>query len=131
MYSEEILDHNAHPLHKNDGINGDIVKEFSNTSCGDKITIELKVKGNIVTAGSYTGVGCAISQASADMMIDAMIGKKLDEITQLREDFTVLIHDGKNNTKLGELNSFENISKMPARVKCALLPWQIIDEINH
>ena len=127
MYNEVLLDHNMHPQHKG-AIKSD--KKFSlvNASCGDKYDLFLRMDGEVIAEASFDGQGCAISQASMDMMIALIIGKSLDEAAALAKKFGLLIQTGKTQVELGEANVLVDVSKMPARVKCAELAWSWL---NH
>ena len=79
FYNEILTDHNLHPGHKHDLPDANLVLEGVNPSCGDDIWLKLKVENDEIVDGAFVGDGCAISQASADMMLDLIIGKKKDE----------------------------------------------------
>ncbi len=111
LYRELILDHYQHPHNHGEIPDADISYEDSNPLCGDKIRIDIKLKGNVVEAVRFNGKGCAISQASASMLTDELIGKSLDEIKKMDKDFVINL--------LG-------IPLGPARIKCALLPLKVI-----
>lgn len=127
MYNEEILDHNTHPYNKGIDFKATHEKQLHNASCGDKLTVKLRVENNIIKDVGFDGAGCAISQASADMMLDLLRGKTLDEARALKDKFLQMIKTGKTAPELDEVNALVGISKMPARVKCAELAWQILD----
>ena len=91
FYNEVVTDHNMHPLHKHAIENPDFEMEGVNPSCGDEITLQLKVKDGVITEGGFVGDGCAISQASADIMIDMVIGKKTEEALHLADLFIRMI----------------------------------------
>lgn len=132
FYNEVVTDHNMHPLHKHPLENPDIEMEGVNPSCGDELTIQLKEKDGIITDGSFIGDGCAISQASADIMIDMIIGKTLDEARHLADIFIRMIKSEATPEEIEELQeagALADISHMPARVKCAVLGWHTLDEI--
>ena len=103
-----------------------------NPSCGDNITLNLKVQDGIIVDGSFTGSGCAVSQASCDMMLDLVIGKTVEEASSLNESFMKMIR-GENSEEdleaLDEAAALQDISKMPARVKCAVLGWRTMKEM--
>ena len=95
FYNEVLTDHNMHPYHKHDIDNADLELEGVNPSCGDDIILKLKfddAKKTIVD-GAFTGDGCAISQASADIMLELIIGKPIDEAVHLSELFLKMIKD--------------------------------------
>ena len=132
FYNEVVTDHNMHPLHKQPVENPDIEMEGVNPSCGDEITVQLKVKDGVITDGGFVGDGCAISQASADIMIDMVIGQPVEEATRLANIFIRMIKGEatpEEIEELGEAGALSDISHMPARVKCAVLGWHTVDEM--
>ena len=132
FYNEVVTDHNMHPLHKHAVENPDIEMEGVNPSCGDEITVQLKVKDGVITDGGFIGDGCAISQASADIMIDMVIGLKVEEAQHLANNFIRMIKGEatpEEIEELGEAGALSDISHMPARVKCAVLGWHTVDEM--
>ena len=129
FYNEVLTEHNLHPEHKHEleGANYELLGV--NPSCGDEITLKLKVENNIIRDGSYVGDGCAISQASADMMLDLIIGRPKEEALHLADVFSRMIKDKISEEELEELEEagvLQNISHMPARVKCAMLGWRTL-----
>lgn len=104
-----------------------------NPSCGDEITLELEITDGIIKDAAFTGVGCAISQASTDIMIDLMRGKTVEEAHRLAQLFTSMIKrevtDDAALEELDEAIALKNISNMPARVKCAVLAWHTLEDI--
>lgn len=123
FYNETLLDHSAHPLHKGEIADADIVFAAKNTTCGDSIKVFLKTSGNTITDASFTGVGCAVSQASADIMLDSIIGKELDEAKHICKTFLSYWKSGKDAKKIGEARAFADIRLMPARTKCVTTVW--------
>ena len=83
FYNEILTEHNLRPEFKHDLPDADIVLEGVNPSCGDDIWLKLKVDGDVITDGAFVGDGCAISQASADIMLGMIIGKTKDEALRL------------------------------------------------
>jgi nitrogen fixation NifU-like protein len=110
----------------------DVVLKGRNPSCGDEIELELKLKEDIIEDASFTGVGCAISQASTSMMIDLIKGKSVEEAKRLMDLFLGMIkREITKDELLEELEdaaALKNISNMPARVKCAVLSWHTLGE---
>lgn len=104
-----------------------------NPSCGDDIDLQLKIKDGVIEDASFNGSGCAISQASADMMCDDIIGKSEDEALRLAEIFMGMIRgtvtDESQKEELDEAASLEDIAHMPARVKCATLGWRTMKDM--
>ena len=132
FYNEVVTDHNMHPLHKQAIEDPDFEMEGVNPSCGDEITLQLKVKDGVITDSGFVGDGCAISQASADIMIDMVIGKKTEEALHLADLFIRMIKSEATPEEIDELQeagALADISHMPARVKCAVLGWHTLDEM--
>ena len=115
FYNEILTEHNIHPEFKHDLPDADIVLEGVNPSCGDDIYLKLKMDGDTIVDGAFVGDGCAISQASADIMLGMIVGKKKDEALKEIES-------------LEEASALKDISHMPARVKCAVLGWRTLKE---
>lgn len=98
-----------------------------------EITLSLKLNNNIIEDASFQGSGCAISQASTDIMIDLMLDQPIDKAKELCRLFIGMVQgtitDEKELAPLDEALTFKNISKMPARVKCAVLSWHTMETI--
>ena len=132
FYNEILTDHNLHPGHKHDLPDANLVLEGVNPSCGDDIWLKLKVEDGRITDGAFVGDGCAISQASADMMLDLIIGKSEEESMKLAEIFLRMIKGEVTDEEMDQLEEasvLKDISHMPARVKCAVLGWHTMEEM--
>lgn len=132
FYNEILTDHNLRPGHKHELEGANLVLEGVNPSCGDDIWLQLKVENDVIVDGSYVGDGCAISQASADMMLDLIIGKSVEEAKSLSNLFMRMIRGeavGSELDHLEEASVLQDIAHMPARVKCAVLGWRTMDEL--
>lgn len=133
LYREILNEHNINPSHKKDMDSPSFCLEGVNPSCGDQITLQMKLdQNNVITDASFTGSGCAISQASVDMMADLVIGKTKEEALALADIFDRMIKDKiteEDLEKLDEAASLQDISHMPARVKCAMLGWRTMKEM--
>lgn len=132
LYREILNEHNINPVHKTELPGANIQLDGVNPSCGDNITLNLKVENGVIVDGSFTGSGCAVSQASCDMMLDLVIGKTTDEARKLDDIFMEMIRgeaSEENIEKLDEAAALQDISKMPARVKCAVLGWRTMREM--
>lgn len=126
LYQEVILDHYKNPHHK--GVPDVATKvHHVNPSCGDEIDLSLTLEGKRVTTVVWDGIGCSISQASASMMTDLVVGKISDDALELVQEFTVLMQskgaEKGNEDRLEDAVALSGVSKFPARVKCALLGW--------
>ncbi len=133
LYREVLNEHNLNPIHKENIDNPTFCLEGVNPSCGDQITLQMKLgnDGKIENA-SFIGSGCAISQASVDMMVDLVIGKTKEEALSLAEVFDKMIKGSITEQELEQLDeaaALQDISHMPARVKCAMLGWRTMKEM--
>ena len=131
FYNEILTEHNVHPEFKHDLPDADIVLEGVNPSCGDHIWLKLKTDGDTIVDGAFIGDGCAISQASADIMLGMVIGRKKDEALQLGQTFMRMIQGEASEEEiesLEEASALRDIAHMPARVKCAVLGWRTLKE---
>ena len=132
FYNEILIDHNMHPAHKHELPDADLEMRGYNPTCGDDITLRLKVADGIVVDGAFTGSGCAISQASADMMLDLVIGKPKEEALRLADIFLRMIKSDATDEEIEELEEagvLQDVSHMPARVKCAVLGWHTLEQM--
>ena len=131
FYNEILTEHNIRPEFKHDLPDADIVLEGVNPSCGDDIWLKLKLDGDTICDGAFVGDGCAISQASADIMLGMVIGKKKEEAIQMGEIFMKMIRGEATDEEidsLEEASALRDIAHMPARVKCAVRGWRTLKE---
>ena len=131
FYNEILTEHNVHPEFKHDLPDADIVLEGVNPSCGDDIWLKLRTDGDTIVDGAFIGDGCAISQASADIMLGMVIGRKKDEALQLGQTFMRMIQGEASEEEIEsmeEASALRDIAHMPARVKCAVLGWRTLKE---
>lgn len=132
LYQELILDHGRRPRNFGplEGATHDAVGH--NPLCGDRITVYLLVDGDVVSGVSFEGQGCAISQASASLLTEAVKGKPVKSALSLFRKVTALVtgrdEDGALETEveLGKLAVFEGVRQYPMRVKCATLAWHTL-----
>lgn len=129
--STTFMEHNSHPDYKYEMDSPTCSHEGINPSCGDELTLQLRVESGVVEEASFTGHGCAISQASADIMADLITGETVEEAKRLAGLFLAMIRGGKLSEQdmedLDEAAQLKDISHMPARVKCAELAWRTLD----
>lgn len=120
-----------HPDFKHDIEDADIVLDGINPSCGDEIQLKLKTDGDIITDGAFVGDGCAISQASTDIMLGMIIGQSKEKALEYADIFMRMIKGEASDEEidsLEEASALRDISHMPARVKCAMLGWRTLSE---
>ena len=134
IYKQVIIENTKEKEHKKE-IEG-IEKEGVNPSCGDELKIYVKMDkdNNIIEEISFTGRGCAISEASANIMAEILKGKTKEEAKKIITTFFDMIKlneidDEKLIEVLGDAYAFKNIAYMPSRVKCAFLSWKTLEKI--
>ena len=131
FYNEILTEHNMHPDFKHDIEDADIVLDGINPSCGDEIQLKLKTDGDIITDGAFVGDGCAISQASTDIMLGMIIGQSKEKALEYADIFMRMLRGEASDEEidsLEEASALRDISHMPARVKCAMLGWRTLSE---
>ena len=143
LYQEIILDHYKNPHGK--GLRDEFEAEVHhvNPTCGDEVTLRVHVAEGVVEDVSYDALGCSISQASASVLYDLVVGKPVDEAMGIHEEFLALMQ-GKGEVDpdedvLEDGIAFAGVAKFPARVKCALLSWMawkdatlsVVEEAGH
>lgn len=129
MYQDVILDHYKHP-HGRGLREGDAEVHHVNPTCGDEITLRVRYDGETIADVSYEGQGCSISQASASVLNELLVGKELAQARRIQGAFLELMQsrgqitpDDTMEELLEDAVAFAGVSKYPARVKCALLSW--------
>ena len=132
LYTELILEHNQDKRNKHELSQFTVLEHGHNPSCGDDLTLQADIQDGVIKDAAYTGSGCAISQASASMMIDLIKGQTVEEGLRLIELFLGMIKkevtDDEQLEELEDAIALKNISNMPARVKCAVLAWHTLKE---
>ena len=131
FYNEILTEHNVRPEFKYDLPDATIKLEGVYPDCGDDIFLNLKLEDGIIQDASFCGDGCAISQASADIMIGMIVGKTKEEALHLSDLFLKMIKGTATEEEVDELeeaSALQDISHMPARVKCAVLGWRTLRE---
>ena len=135
VYTAALMEHNAHPDYKFALDDFTHEHEGVNPSCGDEMVLRLRLSadGQTIEEAAFTGSGCAVSQASADIMADLITGESVDEARRLSALFIRMIQGDEltqdEQDDLDEAYELESISRMPARVKCAELAWRTLDEM--
>lgn len=134
LYQEVILDHYRSPHHKGLSANKDIQVHHNNPSCGDEVTLNLSMKGGVVTDLTWDGVGCSISMASTSVMSDLLVGKGYKDAMNILDNFVELMQSkgqsGGDESILEDAVAFAGVSKFPARIKCALLGWMAFKDAS-
>jgi nitrogen fixation NifU-like protein len=134
LYQEVILDHYKNPQNKKLDPNSDAQVHHVNPSCGDEITLGVILEGDLVKSVTWDGVGCSISQASASIMSDLVLGKTLPQAQEIADNFLELMQS--KGTVEGDPEVLEDavalagVSQYPARIKCALLGWMAFKDAS-
>lgn len=133
LYNDLIMEHSMNSYNKKKLDKCDFCEKGHNPNCGDEISLEMKLNGDVIEDMAFSGHGCAISQASTSIMIDTLKGKTIEEAKEIIKTFIDMIKreetDEETLKKLEDAIAFRNVSNMPARVKCALLAWHTIEDI--
>lgn len=133
IYTAALMQHNSHPDYKYEMEGCTCSHEGVNPSCGDELTLQLRIEDGAIEEASFVGSGCAVSQASADMMADLITGETVEEAKRLVGLFLGMIKgetlSEEDKEDLDEAAELESISRMPARVKCAELAWRTLEKL--
>ena len=131
IYTEIITEHSRSTRNKHHIEAPTAVLQGVNPSCGDEISLEIREENGVIADAAFTGMGCAISQASASIMVDLIKGQPVAEAMRLAQLFLGMITGTETEDavleELDEAIALRGIAKMPARVKCAVLPWHTLE----
>lgn len=129
LYQEIIIDHNKNPRNFHEMDHPTVEAKGYNPLCGDKLTVYLMLSGDVIQDISFMGCGCAISQASASLMTDALKGKTVEEAHALFEKFHRMLtsDDDVQSIAIDKLTVLAGVRAFPARVKCATLGWHTLE----
>lgn len=128
MYKEVILDHYKRPRNRGTLQAATVSGEGLNPSCGDELELFLAIEDGVISEAKFVGEGCAISQASASMMTEAITGKPVREVLELSTKFKAMIGGEAPDDALGDLKTLQGVAKLHARVKCATLSWVTLEQ---
>ena len=133
LYREIILDHYRRPRNRGELPDPDTKVRGNNPICGDEVTLYLKIGDDTITAARSVGNGCSISQASSSIMTQAIVGRSLEDALALVGAVEGMMRGGgvPEGPNLDDLAALEGVGKFPARVKCALLPWETLKQSIH
>ncbi|HYU66179.1 MAG TPA: SUF system NifU family Fe-S cluster assembly protein [Jatrophihabitantaceae bacterium] len=130
MYRDIIIDHYKHPQHRGLPANYDAEVHHVNPTCGDEVTLRVRIADGSIADLGWVGEGCSISQASTSVMSELVVGRPVGEALALQDKFLHLMQSqgqaaisDADADALDDAVAFEGVSKYPARVKCALLGW--------
>lgn len=127
LYRRVIMDHYKNPRNRGAFADDAVTVNLNNPTCGDRISLQLKVKDGIVEDAKYTGDGCSISMSSASMMTEAIKGKSMEEALNLAERFSSLMQGEEQEfDEYEDIEALSGVNKFPARIKCATLAWNAL-----
>ena len=130
LYKEVILDHYKNPRNKRDLPGAELSCSKNNPLCGDEITIHAHLSDGRVADVAFEGRGCSISQASASMLTEAVMGKPVGEAEKIASEFRSMM-EGKlepDEEEFGDLVALKGVVKYPVRIKCAVLAWDVLQD---
>lgn len=125
------MDHYKNPRNRGQLEDSTLTAELNNPSCGDRISLQLKITDGVVEDIRFEGEGCSISMASASMMTQAVKGKKLEDALKMSEKFSQMMLGEKidpEDLALDDIIALEGVSKFPARIDCATLAWKAMEK---
>jgi nitrogen fixation NifU-like protein len=127
LYRETVLVHARHPHNKGTFISADREGEGTNPVCGDRVGLQLLMDKDLIREARFHGSGCALSQASASMLTDAVTGRPTQEVESLIAEVEHLLRgEEAGDADLGELEGLRGVVRFPVRVRCALLAWKVL-----
>ncbi|MBD7966941.1 MULTISPECIES: Fe-S cluster assembly sulfur transfer protein SufU [Paenibacillus] len=127
LYRRVIMDHYKNPRNRGTFADDAVTVNLNNPTCGDRISLQLKVKDGIVEDAKYSGDGCSISMSSASMMTEAVKGKSMEEALNLAERFSSLMQGEEQEfDEYEDIEALSGVNKFPARIKCATLAWNAL-----
>lgn len=132
LYHDIILEHYEYPRNKGTLDHPDGASRGANAMCGDDLLVQVKLRDDAVPEVAWDGHACAIGEASASMMAEAVEGCAKDEARRLvksvRGMLTGKAEEADGEAELGDIAALEGVRQYPVRVKCALLAWEALDE---
>lgn len=132
LYRETILDHYHNPRNRGTITDATVSTEGVNPLCGDELRLFLKIEDGVVQDIKLESRGCSINTASGSMMSELVLGKSLEEAKAVISEFKkMMLNKGEDielSEELEELEALQGVKKYPVRIKCALLPWNTLDE---
>lgn len=123
LYTQIIMDHYRHPKNRHEVPDADIKEHLLNPLCGDEVTVYAKLDGGTVSEVGFEGQGCSISQASASMMTERLMGKSREEAEAQIKEFKAMMVGEKEFPEMDDLAALKGVIQYPSRIKCATLAW--------
>ncbi|WP_424475412.1 Fe-S cluster assembly sulfur transfer protein SufU [Oceanobacillus kimchii] len=132
LYRQVIMDHYKNPRNRGTLEGDSVTVDMNNPTCGDRIQLQLHVVDGIVQDAKFEGEGCSISMSSASMMTQAIKGKNIEEALEMSHTFSdMMLGNDVDTEEMGDIEALQGVSKFPARIKCATLPWKAMEKGVH
>ncbi|AQS55856.1 Fe-S cluster assembly sulfur transfer protein SufU [Novibacillus thermophilus] len=131
LYRRVIMDHYQKPRNRGTLEDDAVSVELNNPTCGDRISLQMRVEDGIIKEAKFLGEGCSISLASASMMTEAVKGLKVEEALDLSRMFSQMMQGKEVDFErfpLEDIEALQGVSKFPARIKCATLAWKALEQ---
>jgi len=131
LYRRVILEHYQKPKNRGRIEDGAITIDLNNPTCGDKISLQMRIEDNRVQDAKFLGEGCSISLASASMMTEAVKGLTVEESLELVDLFSRMMQGEEVDLEkfpLEDIEALTGVAKFPARIKCATLAWKALEK---
>ncbi|HEY8365427.1 MAG TPA: SUF system NifU family Fe-S cluster assembly protein [Haloplasmataceae bacterium] len=136
LYRQVIMDHYKNPRNKGLKKDGEYYQvHLTNPTCGDDVTIQIKVENNIITEVNHDGTGCSISMSAASVMCETIQGLTIDDAKKVIENYIHMVKGEEFDQEmlLGDTIVYQGVAQFPARFKCATIAWKALDKAidNH
>ncbi|MGV3487145.1 MAG: Fe-S cluster assembly sulfur transfer protein SufU [Tuberibacillus sp.] len=132
LYRSVIMDHYKNPRNKGTiEEDGRLTVNMNNPTCGDRIDLHMRVEDGKIADAKFLGEGCSISISSASMMTEAIKGLTVEEALHMAKIFSDMVLGNDYNEEgldLGDIEALQGVTKFPARIKCATLPWKAMEK---
>jgi nitrogen fixation NifU-like protein len=131
LYRRVIMDHYQKPRNRGTIDDGAVTVDLNNPTCGDRISLQMRVEDGTIEEAKFLGEGCSISMASASMMTEAVKGLKVEEALRFVDLFSDMMKGEEVDTDqfpLEDIEALQGVAKFPARIKCATLAWKALEK---
>jgi nitrogen fixation protein NifU and related proteins len=128
LYTQILMDHYRRPRNRGELENHNLEEHLLNPLCGDEVTVYARFEGDKLAAVKFTGRGCSISQASASMMAERLVGKNREDVHKEVTSFKSMMVGEEEFPEHDDLAALRGVINYPARVKCAVLAWTALQK---
>ena len=128
LYTQVIMDHYQHPRNQGELEDADLREHLLNPLCGDEVTVYAALDGDNVADVKFEGRGCSISQASASMMTERLVGKSREEAEKEIQGFKAMMVGEREFPEMDDLAALKGVIQYPSRIKCATLAWAAFEQ---